>query len=57
MGDKNVTNLLRVRAWQNLLSKAMLAITIASISRAFPCAWSSFEVTSWTFLEIVCSHT
>ena len=29
----------------DLLSKAMLAITMASISRAFPWAWSNFEVT------------
>ena len=36
----------------DLLSKAMLAITMASISRAFPWAWSNFEVTDWTFLVI-----
>ena len=48
-------NLLRVSAWQNLLSNAMLAITMASISRALPWAWSNFEVTSWTFLKGSCS--
>ena len=48
-------NLLRVRAWQNRLSKAMLAITTASISLAFPWAWSSLLVTRWTFCVIECT--
>ena len=44
------TDLLSVSAWQYLLSNAMLAMTMASISRALPWAWSSLLVTSCTFL-------